>query len=349
MTGTKVLVCVGPGGVGKTTVAAGLAVKSAREGKKTLVLTIDPSRRLASTLGLESSSDLAKVPGADFPGELWAGVVDHRRTFDDFVRRAAGRGAAVEKLLNNRLYKQLSSTLSGSQDFTALEKLYTSVRDGGFDVVVLDTPPAQHALEFLQAPGKIANLFNEGIARWFRDPGAEKAGLLQKVLNTGTRQVFRILEMLTGSDFVKELADFFRQIEGWQEKLQERTSAVHRLLVSEDTEFCLVTGVDRAKLGEAEQFARELRKDGYRLTMVLLNRTLPEWWRPGQEPPPAPLRALYDRFVVSFERRLARINEFTSRLKGEVRVAKLPEWDEQVYDLKGLEVVATALEREMAE
>lgn len=348
MTTTKVLVCVGPGGVGKTTVAAGLAVQAAREGKKTLVLTIDPSRRLASTLGLEGVTDAARVPGADYPGELWAGVVDHRRTFDEFIRRAAGKGAAVEKLLNNRLYRQLSSTLAGSQDFTALEKLYTSVRDGGFDLVVLDTPPAQHALDFLEAPGKIANLFNEGIARWFRDPGGEKTGLFQKVINTGTRQVLKILEGLTGSDFLRELGDFFRQIEGWQDKLRERTTAVHRLLVSPDTEFCLVTSVDAAKLAEAERFARDIRKGGYHLGTLVLNRTLPEWWRPDLEEPPAAARPLFARFAESLNLRLRRVDDFASRLKGEVRVVKLPEWDERVYDLKGLETVAAALKREMA-
>lgn len=340
---SQVLVFVGSGGVGKTTLAAAAGLQAAMDGKKVLVLTIDPSKRLATTLGIEGTSEPTKVPGFTGKGELWASIVDHQKTFDEFVRKAADRSAGVEKLLKNRLYRQLTTTLSGSQDFSALERLYSSHKDGGFDLVILDTPPAQHAMEFLQAPSKIAALFNEGISRWFRDAG--EVGLLQKVLSAGTRQVLKVLESLTGSEFIKELGEFFRQIEGWQSRLQERTTAVHRLLVSEETKFCLVTGFDDAKLKEAEQFAREIRKGGYRLSWVVINRAFPDWMDPSvaDSTPDPQLQKLFEQFAHYYRQRAKATTEFQNRLKGEAAVLRLPELADRVYDLKGLGKMADVL------
>lgn len=344
---TKVVICVGPGGVGKTTMAAALGVRAAKKGRKTLVLTIDPSRRLAQTLGIGDAVTATRVPGADYAGELWAGVVDHKQTFDEFVRRAAGKSPSAEKLLQNRLYQQLKSTLAGSQDFTALEKLYSSVRDGGYDLVILDTPPAQHAVEFLQAPAKIAVLFNDGIAKWFRNPEG-KAGLFQKVLSLGTKQILKVLEGLTGGEFIRELSDFFRQIESWQGKLEERTAAVHRLLTSADTSFCLVSGADRTRLTEASAFVIELRRGGYRLENVLVNRTVPQWWSETQPAVPAALENLYLASRKLVKEQITRVQDFASQLKDGTRVTMLPEWDERIYDLKGLEKVADVLDQELS-
>lgn len=345
---TKVVICVGPGGVGKTTMAAALGVRAAKKGQKTLVLTIDPSRRLAQTLGLGDAVQALRVPGASYKGEFWAGVVDHRQTFDDFVRRAAGASPSAEKLLQNRLYQQLKSTLAGSQDFTALEKLYSSVRDGGYDLVILDTPPAQHAVEFLEAPAKIAVLFSDGIAKWFRHPEGGKAGLFQKMLSLGTRQILKVLENLTGGEFIRELSDFFRQIESWQGKLEERTAAVHRLLVSSDTSFCLVSGADRTRLTESTAFVQELRRGGYRLEHVLVNRAVPQWWSENQAPVPPALEGLYASYRRLVEEQIGRVGDFASWLKDGVRVTRLPEWDERIYDLKGLEKVADVLDQELS-
>ncbi|MGZ3826805.1 MAG: ArsA family ATPase, partial [Bdellovibrio sp.] len=223
----RILVCVGSGGVGKTTVAAALGVLAAKEGKKVLVLTIDPAKRLAQTLGIEGSADITKVPGQNFKGELYASVIDHKKTFDDFVARVAKKSESVEKILKNKLYQQLSTNLSGSQEFTSMEKLYSCYASGEFDLIILDTPPTKHAIDFLHAPQKLSALFSEGVAKWFRDPEGKKAGLFGHLLQTGTRQVLKILETLTGSSFIRELSDFFINIEQWQEQLLNRTVDVH--------------------------------------------------------------------------------------------------------------------------
>lgn len=341
----KVRVFIGSGGVGKTTLAAAAGLLAAREGKKVLVLTIDPSKRLASTLGIEGTTVPTKVPGFKGKGELWASIVDHRRTFDEFVMKAAKHAPGAEKLLQNRLYKEMSSTLSGSQDFSALERLYSSYKDEDFDLVILDTPPAQHAMDFLNAPAKLAALFNEGIARWFRLSPEGKIGFLQRIVNTGTQQVLKILERLTGSEFIRELTEFFRSMEGWQGKLGERAAAVHKLLISKDTKFCLVTNFDRAKLIEAESFVKQIRQGGYHLSHVVINRAFPDWL--GSEATLDPkLQGLYSDFSKYYERRAEGANQFAARLKGEITVLRLPELSERVYDLEGLEQVAEQLKRE---
>lgn len=341
----QIRVFVGSGGVGKTTLAAAAGLLAAREGKKVLVLTIDPSKRLASTLGIEGTTEPTKVPGFKGRGELWASIVDHRRTFDEFVMKAAKHAPGAERLLKNRLYKEMSSTLAGSQDFSALERLYSSYKDGDYDLLILDTPPAQHAMDFLESPAKLAALFNEGIARWFRAPSGGKISFLQKIVNTGTQQVLKVLEKLTGSEFIGELTEFFRSMEGWQGKLGERASAVHRLLISPETKFCLVTNFDRAKLAEAESFVKKIKQGGYHLSHVVINRAFPEWL--GSESTLDPkLLDLYGSFSKYYERRAAGANAFASRLKGEITVLRLPELSERVYDLKGLEQVAEQLKKE---
>lgn len=340
--GKKVVVCIGSGGVGKTTVAAALGVLAAQQGLRVLVLTIDPSKRLASTLGIADNGDVSRVPGSEKFGALSASVVNHRQTFDDFVRRAAEHAPRAEKILNNRLYQQLTTSLSGSQDFTALEKLLTCSSSGDFDLVILDTPPAQHAIEFLNAPEKIARLFNEGIAKWFRDPEGRNAGLWESVVKIGTRQVFKVLETLTGSEFLKELSEFFKHLEGWQDRLEKRTAEVQRLLASPSTAFVLVTGFDQAKLLEAEDIAREIRQSGYHLDHVVLNRAFPEWLDPSKDAAGLDprLQSLYSAFLRYYEDRRKSFDQFRHHLQDEAKILQLPEMGEPISDLEGLETIA---------
>ena len=199
---TKTLIFIGSGGVGKTTISAAIAVGEALRGKKVLILTIDPSKRLAQVLGLKSDGKIYPVPLKNSKGQLYSCVINHKKAFEDFIRQAAKEKATaseIDRLFQNKLYQQLSGQLGGSQEFTSLITLYKHVTSNEFDLVILDTPPAQHTWSFLRAPEKIAALFQDSIAAWFRVPDAKNAGLFKKILNTGTAQVLKALEFLTGS------------------------------------------------------------------------------------------------------------------------------------------------------
>lgn len=351
----EVMICVGSGGVGKTTMAAALGVLAAQSGKNVLVLTIDPAKRLAQTLGIEGHTEIVEVPGADFKGKLYAGIIDHKKVFDEFVLRAAGRDAAASRILENRLYLQLSTGLSGSQEFTSLEKLYSCYESKKYDLIILDTPPTKHALDFLAAPQKLAALFNEGIAQWFKDPEGKKKGLLANILNAGTKQVLRVLESLTGATFIRELADFFISIEKWQEQLQTRTTAAHRLLVSPRTHFCLVTAFDKAKLKEAEFFSREISKGGYHLNTLIVNRAFPSWLDTktslseqsvsASKGSGSPLRQYYLDMQKFYADRESMYQFFDQSLGRQIQVIKVPDLIGEVSEVKSLVKLSTLLDK----
>ncbi len=331
---SKIVVCVGSGGVGKTTVAAALGVWAAKLGLKTLVLTIDPSKRLASTLGIDSDADIVQVPNSEKYGKLYAGLIQHKKIFDDFVLKAAEKTPGAEKILDNPLYKQLSTQLSGSQEFTALEKLYSVYKENKFDLIVLDTPPAQHAIDFLRAPQKLAALFNEKISQWFRDPKGKDSSFWKNMLQAGTRQVFKVLESVTGSEFLAHLSLFFQQIHGWQNKLEERTVEAHKMLVSPQCSFVLVTSFDQAKMLEAEYFAQEIRIGGYHLKSVILNRAYPKWLQGPAEGILPEHQALFGEFKKTFEQKQKDFANFKKSFPAEYHM--IPESGEPVSDLEAL-------------
>ena len=161
----KVIVCCGSGGVGKTTISASLGVRAAELGLKTLVLTIDPAQRLMTSLGLKSTNEEVRVTPERFPGELYAAMLDMKRTFDEFIVRLDPSNEVARQVLKNHVYQQLSTALNGSQEYTAMERLLQAVSSGRYDIVILDTPPTKHAIDFLNAPTKIYTLFQESIIK----------------------------------------------------------------------------------------------------------------------------------------------------------------------------------------
>ena len=329
---TKTIICIGSGGVGKTTLAASLGVGLANAGKKVLVLTIDPSLRLAQALGVKTDGETHRVQlGSYTGGELWSCIIDHKKTFEWFIRSASGN-MDVKNLLQNRLYQQLSGRLSGSQDFTSLISLYRFVSSNEYDLVILDTPPSQHTWNFLLAPEKIAALFNEGVASWFRNPIAEKKGVIKRMLSLGTTQVLKALESLTGSTFMKELSDFFQAIQRWQGPLENYVMNCHRLLISEETEFILVTALDSSRINEAQKLSREIQKQGYRLTSIIINR-IPTWTQSRHAIKSSRLDELV-KYYKSLENDLqSRSNQFRNSLKV-YKCFELSQNTEDVNDLQ---------------
>lgn len=349
----KVLVCAGTGGVGKTTVAASIAVAAAEAGLRVLVLTIDPAKRLATALGL-NQADLDEprlVPGQNFSGRLWASMVDPQRVFDRFVRESAPNKEVADRLLSNVLYKQLSTTLSGSQEFTSLELLLRAHESQLYDLIVLDTPPSQHAIDFLQAPEKIYSLFQKSITQWFIR-GTEKGGLWVNLFHKGTQLAMDALEKLTGEGFLRELSGFFENMAELQRAVSARSLAVHQLLSGPQTAFALITATDPIKLREAELFQQDLVSTGARLSYLIVNRTTPTWlvdlsstnWTADLQDSAAALHKFYEKVLSYYHQMDEHIADIQSRLSPDVEIYKIAEMSEEVVGLEGLKKVSTMIQ-----
>ena len=194
----QLVVCVGSGGVGKTTTAAAIGLQAAIAGRKVLVLTIDPARRLANSLGLsrfgndETQIDLSALPEAK--GELWAMMLDQQKTFDDLIERISPSEERRDAILNNRVYRATADNISGSQDYMATEMLFDVVESGRYELVVLDTPPVKNALDFLDAPGRLARFLDKRVMKWFLSP-YDKKRVFGRLLNSTSAVDTRIQEV----------------------------------------------------------------------------------------------------------------------------------------------------------
>ncbi|MES3039489.1 MAG: ArsA-related P-loop ATPase [Bdellovibrionota bacterium] len=338
----EILICLGTGGVGKTTVAATLGLLAAKQGLKTLVMTIDPSKRLAQTLGIEGKVGISHVP---FEGEkipLDATVIDHKKVFDDFLRQAMEKKGGSDKIFKNKLYQELSTTLSGSQEFTCLEVLYQAHESGKYDLVILDTPPASHAMDFLQAPQKLAGLFQKETVQWFTQPG-ESTSLIMRVFQSGTQKVLGLLEGITGSEFIGSLKEFFQGIGPWSSEILNRTHQFHDLLVEETTHFYLVTAPDPVSLRESKSLAKEVFKGGYHLKKIIFNRAHQPWDEApkdsdleGSKEMLQDLTKQYKEFEVYFERRHDAVKAFMTELPQKTKGVLLPEFEKDISNLETL-------------
>lgn len=257
----RLVICVGAGGVGKTTVAAAVGLRAARDGRKVLVLTIDPAKRLANALGLhEFGNDETPIElgGPPNGGELWAMMLDNRAAADDLIRRLAPDDATRDGILGNRIYRAIADNIAGSQDYMATEKLYDVVHSGRYDLVVLDTPPAKNALDFLDAPGRLARFLDRRIMRWFLTP-YEEGRVFGRLLLGTSAVVFRLLGYVFGREFLAELSGFFLYFRDLYDGFRERHEAVLALFRDRGTAFVIVAAPTEPALEVAEFFLGELR------------------------------------------------------------------------------------------
>jgi len=272
----RIVICGGSGGVGKTTASAAIAMGAAARGRKVAVVTIDPARRLANSLGLEELGNepalvdpqLFPAAGIEMEGELWAMMLDPKRTFDDLIDRLAPNEKSRDEVLANRIYQELSNAVAGSQEFTAMAKLYELDRSHDFDLIVLDTPPSRNALDFLDAPDRLTQFFEGRALQVFLRP----TGLAARVMGRGTGMVFSVLKRVTGIDLLQDLAVFFRSLSGMIDGFKERAQAVNKLLADAGTVFLLVTSPEREPIDEAIFFWRKLKAARMPFGGVVVNR-----------------------------------------------------------------------------
>ena len=272
------LVVVGAGGVGKTTLAAALGLRSARAGTSTLVMTFDPSLRLKDALGVsEEARDREVRVAIDTPGELWASLLDARLTFDRLVERHAPDPAARDRILGNRYYRNLAGGLAGILEYMAVERLWETARSGRWQRIVLDTPPTRQALDFLEAPERIVGFLDSGALRLALRPWFDEEGRLQATSRLGFvgRSFESWLDEVAGLDLLRDMAEFFGAFAPLFAGFRERAVDVQKLLRDPGTLFVLVAGPGEERNPDTLFFARKLREAGYRLGPVLVNRVHP--------------------------------------------------------------------------
>jgi anion-transporting ArsA/GET3 family ATPase len=282
----RIAVCVGSGGVGKTTVAAAVALSRALDGQRTLVCTIDPARRLANALGLSALGNVeSRVPDHKFAeaglrpkGELYAMMLDVKRTWDDVVTRHAPDAARRERILRNRLYQQMSAALAGSQEYMAMEKLYELATDRDYDLIVLDTPPTAHALDFLEAPDRILDFLGNETARTLLAPalGAGRLGL--RLAQLGGGYIAKTLARFTGQQVLGDLGDFLQSFGGMYDGFKERAAAVRALFSRAEVGFLLVCAPTRVSVDEALAFHERLHAEAMPIAGLVVNRLTPDLW-----------------------------------------------------------------------
>lgn len=264
-----VVVCLGPGGVGKTTTAAALGLAAARGGRRVVVLTIDPARRLLDALGLQGTADGARpVELGDAAGTLHVAMLDPAATFDDVVRTHATSEAQVERILRNRIYRNLTAGLSGVSEYMASERLRALHDDDRFDLVVVDTPPSRHAFDFLDGPGRLARFVDHRI---YRSVLAPRRGLLRAV-NATAQLVVRTIARVVGADLVDDAVDFFAAFEGMDTGFRDRAAEVEALLGESSTRFVMIGSARRSAVDELRWIESNLRDRGLRPGTLIVNR-----------------------------------------------------------------------------
>lgn len=288
------VVVVGGGGVGKTTLAASLAVRAAGRGERSLVMTFDPSLRLKDALGIGEAPDRGRADAranaaesaarsrevrvelAGASGELYAHLLDARRTFDALVERYSPDDATRSRILGNRFFRHLAGQLAGILEYMAVERLYEAVEAGKFERIVLDTPPTREALEFLDAPRRIVSFLDSGALQVALKPWFDESGHLRpKMLPAAGRPLEAILDRVIGIDLLRDMAEFFQAFAPLFDGFRERATAVDGLLRSSKTGFILVTAAAERNLADTMFFARALKQRGHELVAVVANRVHP--------------------------------------------------------------------------
>ncbi len=276
----KIIVCAGTGGVGKTTVSASIAVAAAASGLNTIVMTIDPARRLANALGLddfgnverEIGPDMLKPYGVELKAPLHVMMLDVKQTFDTMINNMASSPEARDLILRNKIYQQFSTVLAGALEYAAVEMLYDVYASGRYDLIVLDTPPSQNAIDFLEAPSKMINFIEQSSNQWFLKPSAMAGKLGLKLLDVGASIISKTLGKMAGGETIKELSQFLVAFSDLYDGFQKRYEAVRTLMASSEVGFILVTSTQANQRAAMRRFQNDLGAAGFKTRGVVVNR-----------------------------------------------------------------------------
>ncbi len=365
----RILVCCGSGGIGKTTVSAALGLQAALQGKTVLTLTIDPAKRLANSLGLQKIGNTeALVPrekflqaGMEPAGNLFAMMLDTKHTFDELIGRYAPNEEIKGKILDNRFYQNLSSAMAGSHEYLAMEKLYQIYLQGRYDLIVLDTPPTRHALDFLEAPNRVRAFFDRSISQWFLKPYLTMGKMGLGLFNRSASTVLKLVERVTGAEFLRDVSEFVTGLADAFDIFRSRAEEVMRVLQGEATSFLLVTGTDRTALEEATYFYKRLHEGRLPFGGIVVNRVHTP---PAPKPPGSPslqeegdVEQLTERLhserglplsmaqklvnnYLQYQRLFLRddhvLQAFSGNFPEELPLRTVPVFDEDIFDLSGL-------------
>lgn len=344
--GKQVAVCAGSGGVGKTTTSASIAIGMAARGKRVAVLTIDPAKRLADSLGLsELGTELCEVDpklftphGVEITGELHAAMLDPKRTFDELIERYAPDHETYERILENRIYQELSNAIAGSQEYMAMEKLLELHEEGDFDLLVLDTPPSRNALDFLDAPKRLARFIDGRSLRVFLAPG--RFGL--RIAGRGGSMIFSALKRVTGIDLLNDLSEFFSNFADMASGFSERAQRVDSLLRGKDSTFLLICSPENEPVDEAIFFRRMLKEQKLPFGGAIVNKVRPDYYRARKQLPEGLSEDLSTRVMENYERQRLlgkRDAENIARLEKSLstdKVIQVPLFSDDIHGVEGL-------------
>lgn len=349
----KVIVCCGAGGVGKTTTSAAIGVAAAKEGRRVLVLTIDPAKRLAQAMGIQPSARAPTRISAEVlqqagvtTGTLDAWMLNPDVVFEGLVRRLAPTPQQAQRILDSRLFRHLSELVAGMQEYTAAEALYELSSSGQYDLVVLDTPPARNALDFLEAPGKLARFLDEKILALFLP--AQRSGFFKKA----TELIGGVFTRVFGAEFFSEIQEFLGAFSGMFGPMRAHAEGVRNLLVSKEAAFVLVTSPDQAALADARYFRDRIAQMGLPFAGFVLNRS---WVRTEGFLAPSSLKLGSAELTTKLEElarversRVERDRALLHTLGGELGqqgafAIAAPYLGETIEDVRGLAVLATGL------
>jgi anion-transporting ArsA/GET3 family ATPase len=360
----KVLLCVGCGGVGKTTTSAALALAAARTGKRVLCLTIDPAKRLANSLGLERMSrdetlvapEIFARAGLHVDGSLTVMMLDTKRTFDEIVTRHASSPKAREAILGNKIYQYVSTSLAGTQEYMAMEKLQALREAGTYDLIVLDTPPTANALDFLDAPERMVEAIDSPAMRWFVQAFTGKSVSLG-LLGKGSQLVLKAVAKITGAAFLDQLAGFIAAMNDLFGGFTERAKRVSEALRGPDVAFVLVTSPEPMAIEEINFFADRLRQFAMPRDVYVVNRVhlppaplppdlgavLVEHGLPGELEFRNAVQAAHHEATQLAQRDASHLERLRMEPHDPTPVLRVPAFENDVHDLAALALVGEAL------